>query len=82
MILNDLYKILDVGKQESFFHKNFTDFEIICANTGVHYHQGKNENEIVLGGFYDEPISKNWVLGLPVVDIDARENRVRIWVDG
>lgn len=82
MVLNDLYKVLAPEKKECFFHRNFTDFEIICVNTGVHYHQGKNEDEIILGGYYDEPISKEWVLGLPVVDIDARENRVRIWVDG
>ena len=82
MILRELYNVLPVWQQESFFSKNFTDFEIICVNTGLHYHNGKTEDEIVIGGFYEEPMSKDWVLGLPVVNIDARENRVRIWVDG
>ena len=82
MILKDLYEFLSPKKKAYFFNRNFTIFEIICVNTGMHYHQGKTEDEIVLGGFYDEPMSKNLVLNLPVVDIDAKENKVRIWVDG
>lgn len=82
MILNDLYNILSVGRQELLFNREFSNIQIICANTGMFYHQGKNEDEIILGGYYDEPMNKEWVLSLPVVNIDARENKVRVWVDG
>ena len=82
MVLRDIYNVVGVAAQDTFFSERFSIYEIINVNTGLHYHKGKAEDEIVIGGFYEEPMSKDWILGLPVVNIDARENRVRIWVDG
>ena len=82
MVLRDIYNVVGVAAQDTFFSERLSIYEIINVNTGLHYHKGKTEDEIIIGGFYEEPMSKDWILGLPVVNIDARENRVRIWVDG
>ena len=82
MVLRDIYNVVGVAAQDTFFLERLSIYEIINVNTGLHYHKGKTEDEIIIGGFYEEPMSKDWILGLPVVNIDARENRVRIWVDG
>lgn len=82
MVLRDIYNVVGVAAQDTFFSEKFSRYRVICDNTGMFYHQGKNENEIVLGGYYNEPMNKDWVLGLSVVGIGAVDNHVMIYVDG
>ena len=54
--------------------------EIINENTQAHYHE-LPDHKITLGGDVIEA-SKEWVLGLPVIGIQARGNNLIIYVDG
>lgn len=82
MRVRDIYNMVSSATQDNFFFEGFSRFEIINVNTEAHYRYSGFGDEICLGGDRSEILDKNWVLGLLVVDIDARENRVRIWVDG
>lgn len=55
-------------------------FEIINKNTQAHYHE-LPDGRITLGGDVIE-VSKEWVLGLQVTGIEARDNNLIIYVDG
>ena len=51
-------------------------------NTEAHYRYSGHDDDICLGGDHSEVFDKEWVLGLPVVDITAWNHHVIIWVDG
>lgn len=79
MTLQMVKNVLGVSNQDIMFFEN-ARVEIINDNTGAHYRKNRN-GEMTLE---DEPIeaSEEWVLGLPVVYITARGNKVLIYVDG
>ena len=54
-------------------------FEIINKNTQAHYHE-LPDGRITLEGDVIE-VSKEWVLGLQVTGIEARDNNLIIYVD-
>lgn len=82
MVLRDIYNVLGDCAQACFLAEDYTRFEVLNVNTEAHYRYSRSGNAILLGGDTDEPLTLDWVLGLPVVGIDAVESKVRIWVDG
>lgn len=81
MILRDIYNVVGDAAQDTFF-SNYSTYEVINTNTEAHYRYSGHDDDICLGGDHSEVFSKEWVLGLPVVDITARNHHVIIWVDG
>ena len=82
MVLRDIYNVVGVAAQDTFFSEDFSIYEIINANTEAHYRYSGHNDEICLGGDRSEILNKDWVLGLPVVGIDALNGHMIIWVDG
>ena len=82
MVLRDIYNVVDVTAQDTFFSEDFSAYEVINANTEAHYRYSGHDDDICLGGDRSEVFSKEWVLGLPVVGISALNGHVIIWVDG
>ena len=82
MVLRDIYNVVGVAAQDTFFSEMFSIYEIINANTEAHYRYSGHNDDICLGGDHSEILSKDWVLGLPVVGISALNGHVIIWVDG
>ena len=82
MVLRDIYNVVGVAAQDTFFSEMFSIYEVINANTEAHYRYSGHNDDICLGGDRSEILSKNWVLGLPVVGISALNGHVIIWVDG
>lgn len=82
MVLRDIYNVVGVPAQDTFFSKDFSAYEIINVNTEAHYRYSGHNDDICLGGDRSEILSKDWVLGLTVVSISAEGNHVIIWVDG
>ena len=82
MVLRDIYNVVGVAAQDTFFSEMFSIYEVINANTEAHYRYSGHNDDICLGGDRSEVFDKEWVLGLPVVDITARNHHVIIWVDG
>ena len=78
MVLRDIYNVVGVAAQDTFFSEN----EVINANTEAHYRYTGHNDDICLGGDRSEIFDKDWVLGLPVVGISALNGHVIIWVDG
>ena len=81
MVLRDIYNVVGFAAQDTFF-SDFSAYEVINANTEAHYRYSGHNDDICLGGDFSEIFDKDWVLGLPVVDITAWNNLVIIWVDG
>ena len=81
MVLRDIYNVVDVAEQDTFF-SYFSAYEVINANTEAHYRYSDHNDDICLGGDRSEIFDKDWVLGLPVVGISALNGHVIIWVDG
>ena len=82
MVLRDIYNVVGVAAQDTFFSEDFSIYEVINANTEAHYRYSGHNDEICLGGDRSEILNKDWVLGLPVVGINALNGHVIIWVDG
>ena len=82
MVLRDIYNVVGEATQETFFSEDYSTYEVINANTEAHYRYTGHNDDICLGGDRSEIFDKEWVLGLPVVGITARNHRVIIWVDG
>ena len=82
MVLRDIYNVVGVAAQDTFFSEMFSIYEVINANTEAHYRYSGHNDDICLGGDHSEIFSKDWVLGLPVVGISALNGHVIIWVDG
>ena len=82
MVLRDIYNVVDVAAQDTFFSEDFSIYEVINANTEAHYRYTGRNDDICLGGDRSEIFDKNWVLGLSVVGIGALNGHVIIWVDG
>ena len=82
MVLRDIYNVVGVAAQDTFFSEDFSNYEIINANTEAHYRYSGHNDGICLGGDHSEIFDKGWVLGLPVVGISALNGHVIIWVDG
>ena len=82
MVLRDIYNVVGVAAQDTFFSEMFSIYEVINANTEAHYRYSGHNDDICLGGDCSEILSKDWVLGLPVVGISALNGHVIIWVDG
>lgn len=82
MVLRDIYNVVGEATQETFFSEDYSAYEVINANTEAHYRYTGHNDEICLGGDRSEILNKDWVLGLPVVDISALNGHVIIWVDG
>ena len=82
MVLRDIYNVVGVAAQDTFFSEDFSTYEVINANTEAHYRYSGHNDEICLGGDRSEILNKDWVLGLPVVGISALNGHVIIWVDG
>ena len=82
MILRDIYNIVGDAAQDTFFSEMFSIYEVINANTEAHYRYSGHNDDMCLGGGRSEIFDKEWVLGLPVVDISALNGHVIIWVDG
>lgn len=82
MVLRDIYNVVGEATQETFFSEDYSAYEVINANTEAHYRYSGHNDEICLGGDRSEVFDKEWVLGLPVVSITARNHHVIIWVDG
>ena len=82
MVLRDIYNVVGVSAQDTFFSEMFSIYEVITANTEAHYRYSGHNDDICLGGDRSEILSKDWVLDLPVVDITALNHHVIIWVDG
>lgn len=82
MVLRDIYNVVGVAAQGTFFSEMFSIYEVINANTEAHYRYSGHNDEICLGGDRSEILNKDWVLGLPVVGINALNGHVIIWVDG
>ena len=82
MVLRDIYNVVGVPAQDTFFSEDFSIYEVINANTEAHYHYTGHNDDICLGGDRSEIFDKDWVLGLPVVGISALNGHVIIWVDG
>ena len=81
MVLRDIYNVVGEATQETFFSE-FSTYEVINTNTEAHYRYSGHDDDICLGGDHSEVFDKEWILGLPVVDITARNHHVIIWVDG
>ena len=82
MVLRDIYNVVGDAAQDTFFSEMFSIYEVINANTEAHYCYSGHNDDICLGGDRSEILNKDWVLGLPVVDISALNGHVLIWVDG
>ena len=82
MVLRDIYNVVGVAAQDTFFSEDFSNYEVINVNTEAHYRYSGHNDEICLGGDRSEIFDKDWVLGLPVVGINALNGHVIIWVDG
>ena len=82
MVLRDIYNVVGVAAQDTFFSEDFSTYEVINANTEAHYRYTGHNDDICLGGDRSEILNKDWVLGLPVVGINALNGHVIIWVDG
>ena len=82
MVLRDIYNVVGVAAQDTFFSEDFSTYEVINANTEAHYRYTGHNDDICLGGDRSEILNKDWVLGLPVVGISALNGHVIIWVDG
>ena len=82
MVLRDIYNVVGVAAQDTFFSEDFSIYEVINVNTEAHYRYSGHNDEICLGGDRSEILNKDWVLGLPVVGISALNGHVIIWVDG
>ena len=83
MVLRDIYNVVGDAEQDTFFSEDFSSiYEVINANTEAHYRYTGHNDDICLGGDRSEILSKDWVLGLPVVGISALNGHVIIWVDG
>ena len=82
MVLRDIYNVVGVAAQDTFFSEMFSIYEVINANTEAHYRYSGHDDGICLDGDHSEVFDKDWVLGLPVVDITAWNHHVIIWVDG
>ena len=82
MVLRDIYNVIGVAAQDTFFSEDFSTYEVINANTEAHYRYSGHNDGICLGGDRSEIFDKEWVLGLPVVGISALNGHVIIWVDG
>ena len=82
MVLRDIYNVVGDAAQDTFFSEMFSIYEVINANTEAHYRYSGHNDDICLGGDPSEILSKDWVLGLPVVGISALNGHVIIWVDG
>ena len=82
MVLRDIYNVVGVAAQDTFFSEDFSNYEVINVNTEAHYRYSGHNDEICLGGDRSEILNKDWVLGLPVVGINALNGHVIIWVDG
>ena len=82
MVLRDIYNVVGVTAQDTFFSEDFSVYEVINANTEAHYRYSGHNDGICLGGDRSEIFDKDWVLGLPVVGINAQNGYVIIWVDG
>ena len=82
MVLRDIYNVVGVAAQDTFFSEMFSNYEVINVNTEAHYRYSGHNDEICLGGDRSEILNKDWVLGLPVVGINALNGHVIIWVDG
>ena len=82
MVLRDIYNVVGVAAQDTFFSEMFSIYEVINANTEAHYRYTGHNDDICLGGDCSEIFDKEWVLDLPVVDITAWNHHVIIWVDG
>ena len=82
MVLRDIYNVVGVAAQDTFFSEDFSIYEVINANTEAHYRYTGHNDDICLGGDRSEILNKDWVLGLPVVGINALNGHVIIWVDG
>ena len=82
MVLRDIYNVVGVAAQDTFFSEEFSIYEVINANTEAHYRYTGHNDDICLGGDRSEILNKDWVLGLPVVGIRALNGHVIIWVDG
>ena len=82
MVLRDIYNVVGEATQETFFSEDYSTYEVINANTEAHYRYTGHNDDICLGGDCSEVFDKDWVRGLPVVGITARNHHVIIWVDG
>ena len=82
MVLRDIYNVVGVAAQDTFFFEEFSIYEVINVNTEAHYRYTGYGDEICLGGDRSEIFDKDWVLGLSVVGIRAVGSHVIIWVDG
>lgn len=82
MVLRDIYNVVGVAAQDTFFSEMFSTYEVINVNTEAHYRYIGRNDDICLGGDRTEIFSKDWVLGLSVVGISTLNGHVIIWVDG
>ena len=82
MVLRDIYNVVGVAAQDTFFSEDFSAYEVINANTEAHYRYTGHNDDICLGGDRSELFDKERVLDLPVVGITAWNHHVIIWVDG
>ena len=82
MVLRDIYNVVGVAAQDTFFSYDFSVYEVINVNTEAHYRYSGHNDDICLGGDRSEIFDKDWVLGLPVVGISALNGYVIIRVDG
>ena len=78
MVLRDIYNVVGVAAQDTFFSEMFSIYEIINANTEAHYRYTGHNDDICLGGDRSEILNKDWVLGLSVVGIGALNGHVII----
>lgn len=82
MVLRDIYNVVGIAAQDTFFSEMFSTYEVINVNTEAHYRYTGHNDDICLGGDRSELFTKDWVLSLPVVGIGALNGHVIIWVDG
>lgn len=78
MVLRDIYNVVGVAAQDTFFSEMFSTYEVINVNTEAHYRYTGHNDDICLGGDRSELFTKDWVLGLPVVGIGALNGHVII----
>ena len=82
MVLRDIYNVVGIAAQDTFFSEMFSIYEVIIPKTEAHYRYSGHNDDICLGGDRSEILNKDWVLGLTVVGISALNGHVIIWVDG
>lgn len=78
MVLRDIYNVVGIAAQDTFFSEMFSTYEVINVNTEAHYRYTGHNDDICLGGDRSELFTKDWVLGLPVVGIGALNGHVII----